>query len=41
METKFKTVTEIEIPIELIDSNVEAFISIVKEMTLFFRKDKL
>lgn len=38
METKFKTVTEIEIPIELVDNNVEAFVSIVKEMTELYAK---
>lgn len=35
---KFKTVTEIEIPIELVDNNVEAFASIVKEMTELYAK---
>lgn len=35
---KFKTVTEIEIPIELVDNNVEAFASIVKEMTKLYAK---
>lgn len=40
METKFKTVTEIEVPIELVDNNVETFASIVKEMTeLYARKN--
>ena len=35
---KFKTVTEIEVPIELVDNNVEAFASIVKEMTELYAK---
>ena len=35
---KFKTVTEIEIPIELVDNNVETFATIVKEMTEFYAK---
>ena len=35
---KFKTVTEIEVPIELIDNNVESFVSIVKEMTELYAK---
>ena len=38
METKFKTITEIEIPIELVDNNVEAFATIVKEMTELYAK---
>lgn len=35
---KFKTVTEIEIPIELVNNNVEAFASIVTEMTELYAK---
>ena len=35
---KFKTVTAIEVPIELVDKNVEAFASIVKEMTELYAK---
>lgn len=35
---KFKTITEIEVPIELVDNNVEAFASIVKEMTELYAK---
>ena len=35
---KFKTVTEIEVPIELVDEQVEAFASIVKEMTELYAK---
>ena len=38
METKFKTVTDIEVPIELVDDKVEAFASIVKEMTELYAK---
>ena len=38
METKFKTVTDIEVPIELVDEKVEAFTSIVKEMTELYAK---
>ena len=38
METKFKTVTDIEVPIELVDEQVEAFTSIVKEMTELYAK---
>lgn len=38
METKFKNVTEIEIPIELIDDKVETFASIVKEMIVLYAK---
>ena len=38
METKFKTITEIEIPIELVDNNVETFATIVKEMTELYAK---
>ena len=38
METKFKTVTDIEVPIELVDNKVEAFTSIVKEMTELYAK---
>ena len=38
METKFKTVTDIEVPIELVDEQVEAFASIVKEMTELYAK---
>ena len=35
---KFKTVTEIEIPIELVDDKVETFATIVKEMTELYAK---
>ena len=35
---KFKTVTEIEIPIELVDDKVETFSNIVKEMTELYAK---
>ena len=35
---KFKTVTDIEVPIELVDDKVEAFTSIVKEMTELYAK---
>ena len=35
---KFKTVTDIEVPIELVDEQVEAFTSIVKEMTELYAK---
>ena len=35
---KFKTVTDIEVPIELVDDKVEAFASIVKEMTELYAK---
>ena len=35
---KFKTITEIEVPIELVDSKVETFASIVKEMTELYAK---
>ena len=35
---KFKTVTDIEVPIELVDNKVEAFTSIVKEMTELYAK---
>ena len=38
MEIKFKTITEIEVPIELVDEQVEAFASIVKEMTELYAK---
>ena len=38
METKFKTVTEIEVPIELVDDKVETFSKIVKEMTELYAK---
>ena len=38
METKFKTVTDIEVHIELVDDKVEAFTSIVKEMTELYAK---
>ena len=38
MEIKFKTITEIEVPIELVDDNVETFASIVKEMTELYAK---
>ena len=37
-EMKFKTVTEIEVPIELVDDKVETFGSIVKEMTELYAK---
>ena len=35
---KFKTVTDIEVPIELVNEQVEAFASIVKEMTELYAK---
>lgn len=35
---KFKTVTEIEIPIELVNDKVETFSKIVKEMTELYAK---
>ena len=35
---KFKTVTDIEVPIELVDDKVEAFTSIIKEMTELYAK---
>ena len=35
---KFKTVTDIEVPIELIDDKVETFSKIVKEMTELYAK---
>ena len=35
---KFKTITEIEVPIELVNEQVEAFTSIVKEMTELYAK---
>ena len=35
---KFKTVTEIEVPIELVDNNVETFTTIVKEMNNLYAK---
>ena len=35
---KFKTVTVIEVPIELVNEQVEAFTSIVKEMTELYAK---
>ena len=38
METKSKTVTDIEVPIELVDEQVEAFASIVKEMPELYAK---
>lgn len=38
METKFKTVTAIEVPIELADDKVETFANIVKEMTELYAK---
>lgn len=38
METKFKTVTAIEVPIELVDDKVESFATIVKEMTELYAK---
>ena len=37
-DIKFKTVTDIEVPIELVDEQVEAFTSIVKEMTELYAK---
>ena len=37
-EVKFKTVAEIEVPIELVDDKVETFGSIVKEMTELYAK---
>ena len=40
METKFKTVTAIAVPIELVDDKVETFSKIVTEMTeLYARKN--
>lgn len=38
METKFKTITEIKLPIELVDNNVETFATIVKEMVELYAK---
>ena len=38
METKFKTITTIEVPIELADDKVETFATIVKEMTELYAK---
>ena len=38
METKFKVINEIKIPIELVDNNVEIFATIVKEMTELYAK---
>ena len=38
METKFKTVTAIEVPIELVDDKVEMFSNIVTEMTELYAK---
>ena len=38
METKFKTVTDIEVPIELVDDKVETFSKIVTEMTKLYAK---
>ncbi len=38
METKFKTVTAIEVPIELVDDKVETFSKIVTEMTELYAK---
>ena len=35
---KFKTVTDSEVPIELVDDKVEAFTSIAKEMTELYAK---
>ena len=35
---KFKTVTAIEVPIELVDDKVETFSKIVKEMTELYAK---
>ena len=37
-EVKFKTVAEIEIPIELVDDKVETFSKIVTEMTELYAK---
>lgn len=37
-EVKFKTVAEIEIPIELVDDKVETFSNIVKNMTKLYAK---
>ena len=37
-ELKFKTVTAIEVPIELVDDKVETFATIVKEMTELYAK---
>ena len=40
MATKFKVVTTIEVPIELVDDKVEKFANITKEMTeLYARKN--
>ena len=38
METKFKTVATIEVPIELVDDKVETFSKIVTEMTELYAK---
>ena len=38
METKFKTITTIEVPIELADDKVETFSKIVTEMTELYAK---
>ena len=38
METKFKTVTAIAVPIELVDDKVETFSKIVTEMTELYAK---
>ena len=38
METKFKTVTAIAVPIELVDDKVEMFSDIVTEMTELYAK---
>lgn len=38
METKIKTIAEIEVPIELVDNNVEDFATIVKEMCELYAK---
>lgn len=37
-ELKFKTFTEVEIPIELVDDKVETFATIVKEMIALYAK---
>ena len=37
-EVKFKTVAEIEIPVELVDDKVETFSDIVKNMTELYAK---
>lgn len=37
-KTQFKTITAIEIPIELVDNNVEYFARIVTEMTELYAK---